>query len=171
MRDWFKRGTPWIWLNAGAVAISLVMVFGLIGHIAFIGLQHFWPSNVVAFDYQEPGEEKKSVLGEVDAAENLAAPAARERGFEIKDDDTVITRYRIKRGNRDLHGRDFVWYAEPNMSAWQYPEDVLMIERRQWGDFIGYLRDVRVEGEVVAEVEGKGEETWAVFDRLYQKNL
>lgn len=171
MREWFKRGTPWIWLNAGAVAVSLVMVFGLVGHIAFVGLQHFWPNSVVAFDYQEPGEEQQRVLGMVDAAETLTAPAARERGVEIKGEDSVVTRYRIKRGNRDVHGRDFAWYAKPNMSEWQYPEDVVVIERQQWGDFIGYLQDVRVDGEVVSTLEGQGDQTWDTFDQIYRENL
>ncbi|ABI56485.1 phosphate ABC transporter permease PstA [Alkalilimnicola ehrlichii MLHE-1] len=167
MRDWFKRGTPWIWLNAGAVAISIVMVVGLIAHIAWNGLQHFWPSNVVAFEYSEPGRETRQVLGEVDAAETLTAPAARERGFDVADDDALVTRYRIKRGNRDVDGRDFAWFAGPSMSEWSYPEDVVVMERRQWGDFIGYLREVRVDGEAVAQGD---EAAWTRFDELFQDN-
>jgi len=166
MRDWFKRGTPWIWLNAGAVAISIVAVVGLIGHIAWNGLQHFWPSNVVAFEYAEPGRDVEHVLGEVDAAETLTAPAARERGFQVEDDEALITRYRIKRGNRDVDNRDFVWYAGPNMGEWTYPEDVVVMERRQWGDFIGYLREVRVDGET----EATGEVAWDRFDEIFREN-
>ena len=30
IRAWFNSGTPWIWINAGAVALSLVAVFGLL---------------------------------------------------------------------------------------------------------------------------------------------
>ncbi|ABM60889.1 phosphate ABC transporter permease PstA [Halorhodospira halophila] len=170
MRDWFRQGTPWIWLNAGAVAVSLVMVFGLIGHIAYNGLQHFWPSDVIAFEYDEPGREPVAVMGEVDAAETLTTAAARERGFQVEDDDALITRYRIKRGNRDVDSRDFVWYADVNMSEWAYPEDAVVIERRQWGDFIGYLRDVRIDGERVEEVSDQGDATWDRFLELYREN-
>jgi len=27
-KDWIKSGSPFIWLNAGAVAISIIMVIG-----------------------------------------------------------------------------------------------------------------------------------------------
>ena len=40
--EWFHSGSPWVWLNAGAVAISLVLVLGLLGLIAVRGLGHFW---------------------------------------------------------------------------------------------------------------------------------
>ena len=29
MRDWFKSGTPWIWLTAGAVAKGTLDAFGI----------------------------------------------------------------------------------------------------------------------------------------------
>ena len=170
MRDWLKRGTPWIWLTGGAVAVSLVMVFGLIFHIAWHGLQHFWPSDVVAFEYQEPGEAPQQVLGEIDAAETLTVEAARERGFEVADDDPLVTRYRVKRGNRDVDSRDFVWYAEPSMGEWTYPDDAVVIERREWGDFIGYLREVRLDGDPVEQVTDAGDDTWEAFWELFQEN-
>ncbi|MFV8835201.1 phosphate ABC transporter permease PstA [Aquisalimonas sp.] len=167
MRDWFKKGTPWIWLNAGAVAISLVMVVGLIGHVAFNGLQHFWPRDIVAFEYAEPGDEPVQVLGEVDRSETLTARGARERGFEVDADEELVTRHRIKRGNRDVTGQDFTWYVEENMSAWSYPDDAVRLERREWGDFYGFLREVRVGDEVVAD----GDDAWETFERLFAENL
>ncbi|SEO69586.1 phosphate ABC transporter permease PstA [Aquisalimonas asiatica] len=166
MREWFNKGTPWIWLNAGAVAISLVMVVGLIGHVAFNGLQHFWPRDIVAFEYAEPGDEPVQVLGEVDRSETLTARAARERGFEVDADEDLVTRHRIKRGNRDVTDQDFTWYVEENMSEWSYPDDAVRLERREWGDFYGFLREVRVGDEVVADDDG----AWETFERLFAEN-
>lgn len=167
MGSWFKRGTPWIWLNAGAVAISLVLVVGLIGHITFMGLQHFWPSDIVAFEYQEPGEDPVQVLGEVDRSEVLTARAARERGFVVEDDGALVTRHRIKRGNRDVTSRDFTWYVDEHMSDWRYPDDAVRLERREWGDFYGYLREVRDDNEVIA----RGDDAWPAFHRLFAENV
>ena len=167
MRNWFKRGTPWIWLNAGAAALSLVLVVGLIGHISFMGLQHFWPNDIVAFEYAEPGEEPVRVLGEVDRSEVLSVRAARERGFEVDEDGDLVTRHRIKRGNRDITDRDFTWYVAENMSEWRYPEDAVRLERRQWGDFFGFIREMREGDEVIAD----GDETWEVFERLFSENV
>ena len=42
----FKSGTPWVWLNAAAVSISMVMVIGLLILIAVRGLGHFWPKTI-----------------------------------------------------------------------------------------------------------------------------
>ncbi len=151
MNNWFKSGTPWVWLNAGAVAISLVMVVGLLLLIAARGLGHFWPSNVVEFDYTEPGQESERVLGEVSRSETMTAQAMREAGYVVPEGQEVVTRHLIKRGNRDVTNRDFVWYVGENMSEWRYPEDAMVIERLTWGDFIGYLVDYREDGAVVAE--------------------
>ena len=45
-KDWVKSGSPFIWLNAGAVAISIVMVLGLIGFIGAKGLVHFVSNHI-----------------------------------------------------------------------------------------------------------------------------
>ena len=52
---WSRTGTPWIWLNAGAVAISIIMVLGLLGVLAVNGLRHFWPNEVIQGTYLAPG--------------------------------------------------------------------------------------------------------------------
>ena len=65
LSSWVKSGSPWVWLNAGAVSISLVMVIGLLGLIAVRGLSHFWPADIVAVGYVEPGKDSVTLLGEV----------------------------------------------------------------------------------------------------------
>ena len=51
VREYFKSGDAWVWLNAGAVAISLIMVAGILGLIAVRGLGHFWPADVMQAQY------------------------------------------------------------------------------------------------------------------------
>jgi len=34
---WFKRGEPWIWINAAAVATSVIAVLGLLSLLMFNG--------------------------------------------------------------------------------------------------------------------------------------
>ena len=36
MRQWFKSGDPWIWMIGGGLAISLIMVVGLLLLIAVL---------------------------------------------------------------------------------------------------------------------------------------
>ncbi len=159
MNNWFKSGTPWIWLNAGAVSISLVMVVGLLVMIAVNGLGHFWPQAVLEFDHRESANgEPQRVIGEISRSETMTATAMREAGYEVPEDQDVVVRHLIKRGNRDVTGRDFVWYVEDSMENWRYPDDILVLERTTWGDFYGYLREFRRDGEVVGEGAAAREE-------------
>ncbi|MEQ8663677.1 MAG: hypothetical protein RLW62_22905, partial [Gammaproteobacteria bacterium] len=58
---WLRSGLPWIWLTAGTVSFSLVMVFGLLMLITARGTGHFWPQDVAGFEL-DSGEQ---VLGEL----------------------------------------------------------------------------------------------------------
>jgi len=153
MNNWFKSGTPWIWLNAGAVSISVVMVVGLIGLIAFRGLGHFWPANVVEMRYMDQAGEEIRLLGEVVQSETMTAAAMRDAGYEVPEGQDIVIRHLLKQGNRDVLSNDFVWYIEDYMGEWSYPKDAVVLERREWGDFYGYIREVRENGIPVATGE------------------
>lgn len=162
MKGWFREGTPWVWLSAGAVTVSVVMVVGLIMLIAVRGLAHFWPAPVVEFDYQAgAGAQEQRVIGEVSRSETKTAAAMREAGVNVPEGQDLVVRHLIKQGNRDVTGRDFAWYLEDRMSEWRYPDTVYALERREWGNFYGYLKDYRIDGEVVAE----GEAARAIFEQ------
>ncbi|MBA2778644.1 phosphate ABC transporter permease PstA [Billgrantia kenyensis] len=158
MKVWWKSGAPWVWLNAGAVAVSIIMVLGLIGLIAVRGLSHFYPSEIVEFQVGDPDLGiGQMVMGEHVRSETIPVTVARDAGISVPPelgDDDLVTRHLIKQGNRDVTGQDFAWYAELQMSEWQAPPDAMRLERREWGDFFGYPLRVLEEGEVVAEGEG-----------------
>ena len=150
MNNWFKSGTPWIWLNAGAVSISVVMVVGLIALIAFRGLGHFWPSEVVEMSYMDENGQEIRLLGEIVQSETMTAAVMRESGYVVPEDRTIVVRHLLKQGNRDYFGNDFAWYLEDYMGEWRVPDDAVVLERREWGDFYGYIREVRENGIPVA---------------------
>ena len=64
VKQWFKSGSPWIWMTGGAVSISLISVLGILAMIAWKGLSFFWPSQVVQFEL-EGSIAKQTVIGEV----------------------------------------------------------------------------------------------------------
>ena len=65
VKKWFKDGDPWIWINAGAVAISMIMVFGLLALIASRGLVHFWAHDVMQAELSGRDGSKMIIAGEL----------------------------------------------------------------------------------------------------------
>lgn len=160
---WFKSGDPWIWLNAGAAAICLVMVLGLILLISVRGLGHFWPATIIETTYQHPQQGEMRLLGVVHRSETVTRAILEEAGMQVPEDVDIVTRHMLKLGNRDLTGRDFAWFIANYMGEWRTPEDAIILERTEWGDFIGYLRSVKEAGKVVAG----GEDAWnELFERV-----
>lgn len=167
MNKWWKSGSPWIWLNAGAVSISVVMVFGLLALILVRGFGHFWPHSVISTTYTQPNGEQVAVIGQLRKSETLTAQALRDAGVELPEAQRVVTRHLFKNANRDVTGHDFVYYIEDFMGEWTYPKDLTVLERREWGDFFGRPLRLLENGEVVAEAEA----LWpALQERIERSN-
>ena len=146
---WYKSGSPWIWLNGGAVTLCMLMVIGLLGLIAVRGFGHFWPANIVLTSATDNSGTKHIIMGEVVRSEIISAAIARDNGYKIPEEQELLTRYLIKLGNKDVTSRDFMWVLENGMDAWQYPLDAVVVERREWGNFYGYLNAINENGKAV----------------------
>ena len=167
VRKWFGDGSPWVWLNAGAVAISLVLVIGLLALIAMRGLGHFWPGKVLVAEYQVPGQGSRMIAGEVVEVEEVTAKRLKVAGMPVPDDEEFMLRKLLKVGNRDVTGADFVWVVDYWLTDHHYPENIMALERREWGNFYGYLQAVKESGTIVAQ----GEEARGEFQARVQRTL
>lgn len=165
MRDWFKSGTPWIWLTAGAVALALLMVAGVLGLTAMRGLGHFWPKPVAEATYKEKDGKQIRLIGEIREREEVSVKRLKEAGFDIGGDALFVNRLLVKMGNRDVTGVDFRWFPEPLLGEVRYPGDMLTIERHEWGNFYGHLKSVKENGAVVAKDEAAWPELQKRFER------
>ena len=146
-RAWLKSGQPFIWLNAAAAAMCLVLVLGLVLLIAARGLVHFWPNTVWELNLSQSGVEK-TLLGELHESEKTDTSRLRNAGMEVPDDaGPYTTRHLYKIGNRRLNGSDFVWVTDYQILSRTSPEDVYVLERTEWGNFYGRLSAVRGDDE------------------------
>ncbi len=159
-RQWLASGAPYIWLNAGAVSVSLIMVIGLIMLIAVRGLSHFWPADIVEFDYLEQDGSATHIIGEIVDQETSSASHITRH----VDNNATQTheRYLIKIGNRDHQGLDFRWVDHLGMSHQQYPDKLMVVERREWGNLYGYLAGIKKDGQ---QIPANGEQ-WLLLQQL-----
>ena len=167
-RDYFKSGEAYVWLNAGTVAISLIMVLGVLGLIAVRGLGFFWPADVMQAQYIAPGSAQvEMVLGEIYDSKTDTAKRLGESGIEVPAGIVSVERLSIKTGNRDQGEPAFGWVFADTLSKIDYPTDIVALERFEWGTFYGRLKSVSENGAVVAE----GKAAWAALqDRLDRSN-
>ncbi len=165
VKSWVKSGSPWVWLNAGAVAVCLIMVIGLLGLIAVRGLSHFWPSPIVAAELVRQDGSRIQISGEVAQREQVSARQIRASGVRVEEDVEALERWLLKVGNRDISGSDFAWVLRVHLEQERYPKEIMTIERREWGNFYGYLVSVKENGEVVASGAGAWNELQRRIDR------
>jgi phosphate transport system permease protein len=153
MKRYWKDGDPWIWLTGGALAACLIFVSGLVFLITVSGMGFFWPQEILRLKLADG----TSVLGS--PAQTEIIPHAAK-----SPDGRVAMRVQMKQGNRDLYGSDFVWIDESKIVGRETPSDAVQVERREWGNLYGTIKEVQVEGKTVAQGPEKGLE--AVLVRL-----
>jgi phosphate transport system permease protein len=150
MKEWFKSGTPWVWLNAAAVSVCLIMIIAVLGLVAVRGAAHFWPAQVIRFSYQEDNGQLRPLIGERVDTSITPAVMAKASGHIMAANEDTLVQYLIKTGNRDVNGTDFRWILARNVKQEQAPADIVVIERREWGNFYGQLTAVKEGGKVIA---------------------
>lgn len=157
LKSWFRGGDPWIWMTGGAVTICVLLVAGLLGLIAVRGLAHFWPADVVQAQYAAPGQEAMGVLGEVREGELVSKARLLSAGLPVEGEQEFYQRNLFKVGNRDIYGSDFRYIVDDWLIEREYPSDITVFERLEWGNLYAWLVAVQENGVTVAE----GEAAWS----------
>jgi len=164
LKKWAADGTPWIWLNAAAVGACILLVGGLLLLIGVRGTSHFWPLAVHEIVYQQTDGTEVVLAGQMREREKVSAQRLRESGLEVPPETEFVTRYLLKTGNRDVTGQDFMWILEPSIISTGKPYSLVVIEREEWGVFIGNLIGVREAGQLIGDPD-----TWGAFQLRLQR--
>lgn len=172
-KKFFDSGTPWIWINAGAVAISVIMTVGLLMLLAYNGLSHFWPKDIMRATYSQPVSEGeplvREVVGERVEREHVSAERIISSGIPVSESTPLYERELIKIGNRDLNGSDFTWLLGDFLNDISYPNNLTTFERREWGNFYGYVVEVKEAGASVARSEPSNPNDTSAWVALEQR--
>ena len=165
LRQWFHEGVPWIWMSAGAVSISLLLVLGVLAFVAAKGLVYFWPSDIQEVQYAQGHESHVRVIGQIYDAEEVPTIRLRDSRLQDAGEQTRVTRYLYKVGNRDVYEADFIWLVKPFIVSQSQPKDIVVIERREWGNFYGYVETIRENDQLIAAGESAIAELPTRLDR------
>lgn len=151
MTRFWKSGDPFIWLTGGTLAVNLILVSGLVILVLVNGLGFFWPSSIAHLTLTD-GSELLGQVVEREKIPNLEAPRGTGQQHRIK----------IKVGNRDLYGADFIWVDEATIARRDFPSEAVAVERQEWGNLYGFLKGIRDGDQVVS---GEPANTWQELHR------
>ena len=139
VRELIRRGDPAIWFTGTGLAVSLLMITGMVGLILVNGLGFFWPRPLV----RAALKDNTTILGEIVAREAIPAPGTPEHN--------QARRVQFKLGNRDILGADFRWVDDTEITEETRPREAAYIERREYGPLLGTpMRLVDGEREIAA---------------------
>jgi len=147
------------------VSISLVVVIGLVLMIAVNGMGHFWVSDVARMNYVTP-QGTVSLVGEIKDIEfvdseqffdSLSSDVLALAKEKVGGDDK-IERWLLKTGNREILGSDFRWLDAFRVESVSNPEDLVALERVEWGNLYGTLISLSERNVKVSQSEPLWEE-------------
>jgi phosphate transport system permease protein len=152
LQRFFASGTLFIWLAGGALACSLLLIGGLLALIFINGMGYFWPKDLVQLTLKDDTR----VLGEIVDTQRIPETVT-------ADFPGGQSRIQLKVGNRDVYGLDFRWVDEADIAQRTWPQDVIAFERREWGNFYGWVTEVW-DGETrLAQGRDIGWDVWYSF--------
>lgn len=146
LKHWFRSDTPWVWLNAGALALALLSLLGILLLIATRGLAYFWPPSLLQAELQSEGPPR-IIAGEVVRRESLPLSQLQEAGLNPKHTETEVSRTLIQGSSAEFSRSGFFWVLEGNLHGTRYPEQLAVFEPVRWGRIYGYLHELRTDGQ------------------------
>ncbi|HFI5308789.1 phosphate ABC transporter permease PstA [Serratia liquefaciens] len=148
MKRWAKSGSPWIWLTAGSVAVSLLALIGIMLLLAGQGMRYFWPSPVYQFELNQSAAGPVTMIGELYQQQSIPRRQLLESGIALPPGNAQsFERYLIKVGNRESEGQDFRTLLAGDIVRQSTPRDLLVLERNNNGTAYGYLAGMLEDGQ------------------------
>lgn len=146
VKKFFRAGDVFIWFTGLGLGLTLVMISGLMYLIFANGSDYYYPSSVAEISTNN----KNAFLGEIHTVEEIPKhslpDSLQKKGLE---------RYKVKIGNREIYGLDFKWFDEREIDSITYPKNAAVIERMEFGNFHGFIKGIKKNGELIYDTPQK----------------
>jgi phosphate transport system permease protein len=176
--DLQNQGEPWLWLLGGALALGIVMIAAFLLLVFWNGIVTFWPRPIEVVRLVDGG----LVAGEPTRSQEfrpgpeLLATLSPEQRQAIAREGGLAERTLFRTGNFDLYGDDFRWVSAFQRAETTRPRDMVLVERQEWGVFVGTVRSFTRNGQTVtvtspsdpalAEAHRAARARWAEIRRI-----
>jgi phosphate transport system permease protein len=142
--DGTASGEPMVWFSGMWLAIGLLMIITLLVVIVKNGLTLFWPSEVVQIELVEGSEAS------IQGTSTLAGEVRKRQDKRVLDaEGNVIPELQLFVGNRDAYGFGFRYVNQSDIANKTYPKDIIVAERIEYGDIIGYPVSMKLASGVI----------------------
>jgi len=142
------RGEPKLWSLGGTLAFGVLMITGFLLLVLWNGIATFWPKPIAVVTLVDgkvlAGEPTRQELFRP-TAEQLAKLTPQLRSV-IAADDGYASRSLYRIGNFDFYNEDSRWVADYDVAKVEYPTDMVLAERHEWGPFMGRLKAIVLDG-------------------------
>ena len=142
---------PALWGFGGALAIGIILIVGFLFLIGWNGASTFWPKPIAQVTLVDgtviAGEPTRTSVYRV--GENILEGLSPQQREQIEQNDGFANRTLYKTANFDLYGDDFRWVSDFEVKNIEYPKDFFLIERQQWGTFVGRIESLVIDGKAV----------------------
>ena len=131
-----NKGEQYVWMTSMGLTIGLIMVFCLLWLIVANGMPVFWPARVAQITLK-PGVKNGINESAITGGRIVKRQERAGKGGE---------EWQLFLGNRDAYGLSFKYVNAADIGSVDYPRDLLVIERMEYGDAIGYASFLEPKG-------------------------
>lgn len=164
-----------LWLTAGALAVAIFMIIGLITLVVIMGGKTFWPARLTEWKTSDG----RTLLGEISEKEDYVI--SRERAETLPEeyrarvlarmgdaDEIHLSRTLLRVDNKEINGQTYVWLDDlARVDASEvFPQWAMTLERLSWGRFLGMPQ--RFVREITRPVSGTEAQLTSLVDFLEQ---
>jgi phosphate transport system permease protein len=181
--DLSALGEPWLWALGGALALGIILIAAFLAMIFWNGAATFWPKPIEVVTLTDgsvvAGEPTRSSIYRVGEGIREGLPP---EVLEVLDaNDGFARRVLYRSANYDLYGDDFRWVSDYEVATVARPPDLFLVERQEWGPFVGRIAGLVVNGEPVdpadvsftqlRELQGQARERFHQVRRIEQRDI
>jgi phosphate transport system permease protein len=145
-------GEPYVWFTGMGLTVGLLMVVFLLGLIVVNGFRAFWPQRVAQIVLKDSSpvaiKGSKVVAGEIVKQRQKILRTLNPES-EGNAERAVPTEWQLFLGNKDVYGFSLYDFDYNDIEQVTYPEEMMVIERLEYGDAIGFPVALDIQGEGV----------------------